>query len=542
MDRTSLIAIAVCFVAFIGWEQYLNDKYPDRYKVQEEQAIDGSAPKRSHKEAYSEESKKTAPNEAEEKEQESFVQLDQSQLRIETNTSIYTFDQETGGVSSIKLKKYKNDAYEDMMEIAQEGFLLQPHLSDRKIKGSRGFYGEREGGRLTFKRHEASWELKHSIEPDPDNYGAVIDFTWTNTSTKAQELESSVLFAETMNYAVDKSGFLPGMPTGRPSILSSVNSESSWQDVKDYCSEPLKSADMVQGRNQELDFIGFDRHYFFKAILPQSKKSSFSVFSSERVADTSCLISQFISLSQGLVEPGQSVSLSYKAWFGPKDTELLSSYDQKLENTLDLGFFSKICKPLLWSLRYVHSLVDNWGVAIIICALLLKILLFPLAKQASIAQAKMKKLQPEMDRIKKKYKDDPAAQQREMMRFMASNKVNPMKGCIPMLPQIPIGFGFFRVLSTSLELRHAPFVGWITDLSVKDPYYITPLILGIFMVIQQRMTPMAGADKAQQRIMLMMPVMFTVLMITMPAGLALYILVNTVLSIGQQYWLNKQYA
>ena len=154
----------------------------------------------------------------------------------------------------------------------------------------------------------------------------------------------------------------------------------------------------------------------------------------------------------------------------------------------------------------------------------------------------MQKLQPEMNKLREKFKDDPQRQQRELMAFMSQNKVNPFKGCLPILPQIPVFIAFYNVLSQSIELRHAPFYGWLQDLAARDPYYVTPLLLGVLMFIQQKLTPNPGMDKNQERIMLMMPIIFTFMMLSLPAGMVLYMMTNTIVSILQQQWLNRKLA
>lgn len=201
-----------------------------------------------------------------------------------------------------------------------------------------------------------------------------------------------------------------------------------------------------------------------------------------------------------------------------------------------------IAHPLLLAIKGLHKFTGNYGIAIILLTFLLKILFFPLTKQAAHSAAKMKKLNPEMAKIREKYKSDQQKMQMELMKFMGAHKINPMKGCLPILPTIPVFFALFRVLSASIDLRHAPFYGWITDLSAKDPYFVTPVILTGFMFIQQKMTPMTGMDKSQERIMTFMPVIFGVMMITLPSGLVLYMLTNTVVSIAQQQYLNRKFA
>ena len=153
---------------------------------------------------------------------------------------------------------------------------------------------------------------------------------------------------------------------------------------------------------------------------------------------------------------------------------------------------------------------------------------------------RMQKLQPEMKKIQEKFKDDPPTMQRELMKFMSTNKANPFQGCLPILPQIPVFIAFYNVLSQAIELRHAPFFGWIQDLSAADPYYITPILLAVAMFVQQKLTPTPGMDKTQERIMMMMPIVFSLMMLSLPAGMVLYMITNTIVSIAQQQWLNHR--
>ena len=178
----------------------------------------------------------------------------------------------------------------------------------------------------------------------------------------------------------------------------------------------------------------------------------------------------------GLVNPGQTVTLSFKGYFGPKDVALLEAEDPKFTNTVKFGWFSVLAKPLLMAVKWLYGIFQNYGIAIILVTQILKILFFPLTKAAAVSMKKMQKLNPEMTRIREKYKEDPQRQQKELMAFMAKNKINPAKGCLPILPQIPV---FIAVLM--YFPRPSSFVtsfGWITDLASADPYYITPILWG----------------------------------------------------------------
>jgi len=195
--------------------------------------------------------------------------------------------------------------------------------------------------------------------------------------------------------------------------------------------------------------------------------------------------------------------------------------------------------PMLIILKYLNEFVNNYGIAIIILTILIKIIFWPLGNKSYKSMKEMQKLQPKMLELRDKYKDDKQKLSQETMALYKAHKVNPMGGCLPMVIQIPVFFGLYKALLYAIELRHAPFIWWIQDLSAKDPYYITPIIMGATMFVQQKMSPPAG-DPMQQKIMLFLPIIFTFLFLNFPSGLVIYWLFNNILSIGQQYYVNKQ--
>ena len=206
---------------------------------------------------------------------------------------------------------------------------------------------------------------------------------------------------------------------------------------------------------------------------------------------------------------------------------------------VDFGFFTIVAKPLLWFIRLTHTVTGNYGIDIILISILIKIIFLPLTQISMKSMKEMQKVQPEMNRLKEQYKNDKARLQQEIMLLYKRRKINPMSGCLPMLIQIPVFIALYNALQNGIEMRHAPFFLWIVDLSAKDPIYITPIIMGATMFIQQKMTP-TTADPAQAKMFLLMPVMFTFLFLNFPSGLVLYWLVNNVLSIAHQYYLNKK--
>ncbi len=209
--------------------------------------------------------------------------------------------------------------------------------------------------------------------------------------------------------------------------------------------------------------------------------------------------------------------------------------------------FHLIAKGLLWLLQFFYSYVHNWGVAIILLTILIKALFWPLTAKSYASMEKMKKLQPHMVKLREKYKDNKEQLNKEVMALYKTYGVNPASGCVPILIQMPVFFGLYQALLTAIELRHAPFIAhlpgtdmlWLADLSARDPYYITPVIMGLTMFLQQKMSPPA-TDPTQQKIMMFLPIIFTVLFLGFPSGLVVYWLVNNILSIAQQRMMMKK--
>jgi YidC/Oxa1 family membrane protein insertase len=236
--------------------------------------------------------------------------------------------------------------------------------------------------------------------------------------------------------------------------------------------------------------------------------------------------------------PGQTASVGYSVYYGPKDLDILKAQGNRLESVIDYGWFAPISKPLIYTLKFFYKYTGNYGFAIIIITVILKLLFFPLTHKSYKSMKDMQKLQPKMAELKEKFKNDRDAMNKAVMELYKTHKVNPMGGCLPMLVQIPVFFGLYRALMYSIELRHAPFMLWITDLSAKDPYYVTPIIMGLSMFVQQKMTP-TNMDPVQAKMMLALPVVFTFMFLNFPSGLVVYWLVNNVLTIAQQMYINR---
>jgi YidC/Oxa1 family membrane protein insertase len=229
-----------------------------------------------------------------------------------------------------------------------------------------------------------------------------------------------------------------------------------------------------------------------------------------------------------------------KLYLGPKDYDVLNSVKPGLVGIINYGWFSILVQPLLLSLKYIHQYVRNWGVAIIVLTFLISLALFPIRYKQMVSMKKMQVLQPKMrsiqDRYKKYKRTDPKRQEMnaEIMNLYKEHGVNPLGGCLPLVIQMPFLFAFYRMLDASLELRGAPFFLWIHDLSKMDPYYVTPILMGVSMLVQQKMTPQTTADPAQARMMMMMPIVFTAMFLTLSSGLVVYFLFSNLFAVGFQ--------
>jgi YidC/Oxa1 family membrane protein insertase len=238
------------------------------------------------------------------------------------------------------------------------------------------------------------------------------------------------------------------------------------------------------------------------------------------------------------VAPGDQVTYQTSFFAGPKIVNRLEEISPYLDLTVDYGWLWWVAKPLHWVLEQTHKVSNNWGWAIILLTVVIKLILFPLSHKAYISMAGMRKVTPKMQAIREQYGDNRQKLQEEMLKLYRTEKINPMGGCFPMLLQMPVFIALYWVLMESVELRHSPFIGWIQDLSVMDPWFVLPLLMGASMYIQQKMNP-APPDPTQAKVMQMLPVVFTVMFLWFPAGLVLYWLVNNIISMVHQGMINK---
>jgi YidC/Oxa1 family membrane protein insertase len=314
--------------------------------------------------------------------------------------------------------------------------------------------------------------------------------------------------------------------------------------------EEVDSDDYADGSKtitEQMDWAAYEGTYFMNAILPKGE----SVRSMTMQAVGEDGVKMKVSSGLDTLQPGSEKVYTYKLYFGPKKLDILKAIGSNLDKAVNFGWFDVIAQPTLYLLNFFYGIFKNYGVAIILVTILFKAVFWPITHKGLKSMRNMQKLQPKMAKLKEKYKGDPTKMNQEVMNLYKTYKVNPLGGCLPMVLQIPVFFALYKVLLMCVELRHAPFMLWITDLSAPDRLYIgmdipyvggipvLTLLMGGSMFLQQKMTP-TTADPTQAKIMMFLPVVFTFMFVNFASGLVLYWFVNNLLAIFQQQVINRQ--
>jgi YidC/Oxa1 family membrane protein insertase len=292
----------------------------------------------------------------------------------------------------------------------------------------------------------------------------------------------------------------------------------------------------VSGRNVTGGWAAMIQQYFLTAIVPdQSAQNSYYA---KPLGEGRYAVG--VVEPMAVAEPGQTQTLSSQLFIGPEKQDMLAEIAPGLELTIDYGMLTFLSEPLFWLLDKIYALVGNWGVAIILLTVLIKLVFYKLSETSYRSMARLKKFQPKLQQLKENYGDDKVIFQQKMMKLYKEEKINPLGGCLPIFIQMPVFIALYWVLLYSVEMRQAPFMLWIQDLSAQDPYFILPVIMGITMYIQQKLNPSAMMDEMQQKVMRMLPFIFTFFFLWFPAGLVLYWVVNNILSVAQQWYITKK--
>lgn len=465
-------------------------------------------------------------------------------ITVKTDVLNLIIDTKGGDIIQVSLPEHKAALGADQPFVLMEQTSNRTYVSQSGLVGTNGPDASKDG-RPTFSVANTDYSLG-----DADELNVDLLFTDSNgvKITKRYTLKRGS-YTVGLSYTVDNQSQqnwqanLFGQikrdrsedPTsstdmGMQSYLGAVFSttEDNYQkiDFDDMDDAPFKA-------NTQDGYVAFVQHYFVSAWIPEAGAEY--TYKSRKLNGN--YIVGFIS-PDFMVAPGQSKTVSANFFAGPKDQEQMEAANENLKLTVDYGWLWWIASPLYAILKWVYSIVGNWGLAIIGITVIVKAALFHLNAKAFKSMAKMRKFGPEMQRMKELYGDDRQKMSQEMMKLYQKEKINPLGGCLPIVAQMPIFIALYWVLMESVELRHAEFL-YLTDLSVKDPYFILPIIMGASMFIQQMLNP-TPPDPMQAKIMKMLPILFTFFFLWFPAGLTLYWVVNNILSIAQQYVINKQ--
>ena len=300
-------------------------------------------------------------------------------------------------------------------------------------------------------------------------------------------------------------------------------------DFSDIEDESVKTS--IEG-----GWVAMVQHYFISAWIPPADE--LNNFTLRKLSNQDMYLLSFTGAPIS-VPVGESADYKASFYIGPKDQDALIGMAEYLDRTLDYGFLWILAEPIFKAMKMIHSVIGNWGWTIILLTLGIKLILYPLSAASLKSMAKMRNLQPQMLRLKELYGDDRQKMSQETMSLYKKEKVNPAGGCFPMLLQMPVFISLYWVLMESVEIRHAPWIFWIQDLSAKDPYFVLPIIMGASMLFMQKLQP-APTDPMQAKIMQIMPIAFTFLFMGFPSGLVLYWTVNNLLSMAQQWFVNRQ--
>ncbi|HDL1112987.1 TPA: membrane protein insertase YidC [Mannheimia haemolytica] len=370
---------------------------------------------------------------------------------------------------------------------------------------------------LTFEKEGVVYTKTFTLKRG--SYDVGVNFNIKNNTAQAIEVQP---YGQLKHSIVESSGNLT-MPTYTGGAYS-----SSETNYKKYSFQDMEKANLSV--DTKAGWIAVLQHYFVSAWVPNQDADN-SLYS--RTNNGVATIGYRGPLTT--IAPNSEANLNSKLWTGSKDQKEMGESANHLDLTVDYGWAWFIAKPLFWLLTAIQKIASNWGLAIIGVTIVVKTILYPLTKAQYTSMAKMRMLQPRITEMRERFGNDRQRMSQEMMKLYREEKVNPMGGCLPILIQMPIFIALYWTFMEAVELRHAPFFGWIQDLSAQDPYYILPLLMGGSMFLLQKMSPTPVADPVQQKVMTFMPVIFTVFFLWFPSGLVLYWLTSNLITIAQQW-------
>lgn len=522
-DGRTIAAVVLIGSTFLGWQFYMQKKYPEAFKKKaavQSQGGQVEKPASATSEAAVKvgDAVKTSPSAP----AMNTAPMKEEIIRYDSETMTFELSSLGMGLKNVVLKKYTDRSgspvelgHPEPNALALETRLLgRPDPLNFKIQqiNPNFFVGRANVGAV---------EITKSMEIDPKTY--LVRYKVSTTGTDDRFVGVTTFLTEEVDTPKKENFLLPQF--AKQEFF--VDSGEARERVVFQNHDLQKSWSKVR-----LASVG--SQYFTQAIVDQSPimpEVKANLDFNRKHAD--------LTLFYPVLNRGSEFKLEYLAFIGPKSQDLLSGVDGSLVRVIDFGFFDWIGRQILVMLRWFFALVGNWGWAIILLTLLVRLMVLPFNLYSYKSMKAMQAIQPQIQSLRERYKDDQQAQQQEMMRLMRDHKVNPLGGCLPVFLQFPIFIALYQVLGNSIELYQAPFMLWIHDLSLKDPYYILPVLMGVTMFIQQKITPNT-MDPAQAKVLLMMPLIFTFFMVTLPSGLTLYMWVGAVFSVLQQLYFMRE--
>ncbi len=461
------------------------------------------------------------------------------------------FTQTGGCFSSVEVSKFKeslkNDGSVELFPNYQLCKAFGLKVDGQDLRGQKASVERLSPLQIRLTQTHGDIEVQRTFTFKQNSYAGELSISVRNLSASEKKARIGVELGARSEWK-DAGGIIATTPLENLAF-SYRDGEKVHRIPFPFEKEPSASV-LTQAVDVPLEWAAVGSMYFLTALLPEGKLAPSllvarigSLIQKDAASEADQTVYEAWLDSPVKLAAGASKELSYKFYMGPKTKAELDRFsDRKLNETVDYGFFSVIAWPLFYILRFIVGLVGNWGLAIIILTALVKILLYPLAMKSYVSMKKMQKIQPEIKTLQEKYKNDKQKLNQETMALMSQKGANPLGGCLPILPQIPIFFGLFSVFQQTFELRQAPFALWIRDLSVMDPYFVLPIAIAGLYFAQQKITPLApGMDPVQQKMMQYLPLVFALMMVTFPSGLALYMVTNTVLTIAQQLYMMRKY-
>lgn len=542
-----IIAIVLSFLVFFIWDAFFVEKRPAEKAPVEQADLQPAEQLRSaameKKAPLLMEPGKTVRPVLDRKSRIIVVSTDKYEARL---------DERGAAITSFKLKDYNESVAEnaEMLELVPDivkGGTAHIYFEGNSLAGLQNalFSAGNTPDHLVVdsekKSVEFSWISKSGIEIikkytfTRGKYLVDMDVTVINRSAADRQEQLSV---ELVGAAPQKTSYTFEGPSAY------LNGELEQIKIKS-----IEKKNVYKGK---IEWVALQDRYFLTSILTDGEKEGSLVLA----ASKDLLKSKYVHPAKNLMS-GTQVTYRHQLFFGPKQMDVLKAAGKDLGKLINFGMFDILAKPCLQFMNMIYGVIPNYGIAIILITIIIKMVLWPLGSKSYKSMAEMKRIQPLMADIREKHKNDKKKQNEEIMGLYKTYKVNPMGGCLPMIVQIPVFFALYRMLYGAIELRHAPFIGWINDLSAPDrlfsfgfsipfmePPYGIPvltLIMGATMFLQQKMSPPMG-DPTQAKMMMMMPIVFTFIFINFSSGLVLYWMVNNVLSISQQYYIQKKFA